>query len=100
MCSHECFVASRFVESSSFTNNISWQIFFSKPMARLVEQMVLFDDDTITAVLLWLDSRRCLYIATNVVTLVQFKAYNLVQSIDEIKFEVASSLHSCFMTYI
>ena len=63
-------------------------------MARLVEQMVLFDDDTITAVLLWLDSRRCLYIATNVVTLVQFKAYNLVQSIDEIKFEVASFLHS------
>jgi hypothetical protein len=42
-------------------------------MARLVEQMVLFDDDTITAVLLWLDSRRCLYIATNVVTLVQFE---------------------------
>ena len=43
--------------------------------------MVLFDDDTITAVLLWLDSRRCLYIATNVVTLVQLKAYNLVQYI-------------------
>ena len=43
-------------------------------MARLVEQMVLFDDDTITAVLLWLDSRRCLYIATNGVTLVQLKA--------------------------
>ena len=60
-------------------------------MARLVEQMVLFDDDTITAVLLWLDSRRCLYIATNVVTLVQLKAYNLVQAIDEIKFKVASS---------
>ena len=99
MCSHECFVASRFVESSSFTNNISWQILFSKPMARLVEQMVLFDDDTITAVLLWLDSRRCLYIATNVVTLVQFKAYNLVQSIDEIKFEVASfMLHDIHLT--
>lgn len=32
MCSHECFVASRFVETSSFTNNISWQILFSKPM--------------------------------------------------------------------
>ena len=50
-------------------------------MARLVEQMVLFDDDTITAVLLWLDSRRCLYIAANVVTLVQLKAYNLVHSV-------------------
>ena len=46
-------------------------------MARLV-QMVLFDDDTITAVLLWSDSRRCLYIATDVVALVQLKAYNLV----------------------
>ena len=70
-------MASRFVESSSFTNNISWQILF-KANPWLVEQMVLFDDDTITAVLLWLDSRRCLYIATNVVTLVQLKAYNLV----------------------
>ena len=67
-------------------------------MARLVEQMVLFDDDTITAVLLWLDSRRCLYIATSAITLIQLKAYNLVWSIDETKSEVASSLHSLFMT--
>ena len=75
-------MASIFVESSSFTNNISWQILFkANPWLWLVEQMVLFDDDTITAVLLWLDSRRCLYIATNVATLVQLKAYNLIQSI-------------------